>query len=254
MKYLILVPFRLQSTRLRQKVLQQINGKTLANTLCSRLRNFCLKNPDYDFYVATDSMKIKHSLSEFSQKIYLTSKNISSGSSRVFSLYQKLLKSNKIRQPRLVINLQGDMPFFDFSALKKLIRSFELDSNKTNYIGSLSCPWPEDLSPQAPENVKVVRDKNSNALYFSRSPIPWNTEKLHLHIGLYAYSPKVIRGIKKAIASKHPLTSEKLEQLSILYSGLKIRMTSINSKTSIPYLGIDTKEDLLRLKKWLKIH
>ncbi len=139
----------------------------------------------------------------------------------------------------VVINIQGDEPFITTEALRELLDIF--NDNKVQ-VGSLMHQLSEDIDN--PNNVKVVTGKDGNALYFSRSAIPYNRDnaeevKYYKHVGVYAFRKEALFQFVKLSPSKLEMI-EKLEQLRLLENNIKIKMV----ETEYKGIGIDTPEDL----------
>lgn len=227
------IPARYKSTRLPFKPLIQIKGKPIIqwvyeNASKSRFLDSVI--------VATDHKKILDCVLNFGGKAVMTSRTHKTGTNRVYEVAQKL-------NPLLVINIQGDEPFIDYRNIDKVIRF--LLTNKDYDVATLIFRIKRDIEKVSrnPNVVKTVVDKEFNALYFSRSPIPYNRDKkpvyYYKHIGLYGYR---MNFLKKFVMMKSSFLerAESLEQLRILENGFKIKALL----TKIDSFSIDTKEDL----------
>ena len=159
-----MIPARLDSSRLPGKLMMDLNGKsviltTLENTIKTKLFD--------DVYVVTDSKVIYDHLKQFHKNVLISSKKHISGSDRIAEIAQNL-------EVDVVINVQGDEPFVDKKSLKNLIDVFTNDKNKTIDLASLMEKIKDQSYVEDPNIVKVIVDSNSNAIYFSRSAIPYN--------------------------------------------------------------------------------
>lgn len=188
----------------------------------------------------------------FGGQVVMTSTDHGSGTDRCCEAYTKVGEGYDV-----VVNVQGDEPFIQPSQLLTVKACFE---DPATHIATLAKPFTADDSFAAlknPNSPKVVVNKNMNALYFSRSIIPYqrNAEKedwlknhtYYKHIGLYAYRADVLREIAALPPSSLEL-SESLEQLRWLENGYTIKV----GITEVETIGIDTPEDLERAGEYLK--
>jgi len=148
----------------------------------------------------------------------------------------------------VVINVQGDEPFVDVVMLRHLLNVF---NDETVKVASVMHEIFDQPDVQNPNNVKVVVDRNSDALYFSRSIIPFVRDegtkaKYYKHIGVYGYRKNTLLQFTKWPQGNLEKI-EKLEQLRYIENGIKIRMV----ETSNVSIGIDTEEDLERARQFL---
>ena len=146
----------------------------------------------------------------------------------------------------LIINVQGDEPLINPSLIDELITLFE-DDEQLN-MATVAVELNEQSEIDNPNNVKVVTDRNKNALYFSRSPIPFernkNRSKTYKHIGIYAYRRDFL--LEYASMEPTPLEqAESLEQLRALENGHKIKVIVSADK----FIGVDTEDDLQLVNK-----
>ena len=247
MKTIVVIPARLNSTRLPNKVLLDLNGKTVVQ----RVYEQCLKAKNIDaVYIATDSIQVKESCEIFTKNIIITDETHQSGTDRIAQAIQNI-------ECDIVINVQGDEPFIEPSLIDELSYSFELDSETVMTSALHKINEVKDL--KNPNVVKVTIDKNNNALYFSRSIIPhhrdeWNSLlnhhtsipkalKFYRHLGIYGYKKDFL--LKYANLEQSYLEKlEKLEQLRVLENGYKIKMV----ETKYNSIGIDTQEDYEKAK------
>ena len=160
-------------------------------------------------------------------------------------------EASKDLEVDIIVNVQGDEPFTDKENLQKVIDIFANDSQQNIAVASLMerITHPDDIAN--PNNVKVVVNKFNEALYFSRSVIPFprdtNTKvPYYKHIGIYAYRKDALQQFTQLPPSLLEET-EKLEQLRYLENGFKIRL----AVTDIPTIGIDTPEDLEKARQRL---
>jgi len=239
MKKVIVIPARLDSSRLPKKVLLDLKGKTVIQ----RVYEQCLKVKNIDgVYIATDSTEIEGVCRSFTDHIILTKSSHQSGTDRIGEAVSGI-------DCDIVVNVQGDEPFIDPNLIEELVHSFDHDQvSMTSAMSKIENI--KDL--QDPNVVKVVVDTQNNAIYFSRAPIPfprdhqeiiYSNEELKKHnffrhIGIYGYQKDFLaKYIKMEQTNLEKL--EKLEQLRVIENGFKIKM--IEAASSL--IGIDTQED-----------
>ncbi|WP_071146643.1 3-deoxy-manno-octulosonate cytidylyltransferase [Bacteroides ihuae] len=247
MKFLGIIPARYASTRFPAKPLAILGGKTVIQRVYEQVAGIL-----DDTYVATDDERIEAAVKAFGGKVVMTSADHKSGTDRC---YEACLKIGGMFD--VVVNIQGDEPFIQASQLEAIKTCFD---DPTTQIATLVKPFTTDDTTEALENVnspKVVLNKNMNALYFSRSIIPYqrNVDKVdwlknhtyYKHIGLYAYRAEVLKEITALPQSLLEL-AESLEQLRWLENGYTIK-TGI---TKVETIGIDTPADLEKAEKHLR--
>ena len=247
MHFLGIIPARYASTRFPAKPLAMLGGKTVIQRVYEQVAD----RMD-DAYVATDDERIETVVKAFGGKVVMTSTNHKSGTDRCYEAYTKINGDFDV-----VVNIQGDEPFIQPSQLEAIKTCFK---DATTQIATLVKPFTSENEFEVLKNVntpKVVLNKNMNALYFSRSIIPYqrNAEekdwlKNHVyykHIGLYAYRTKVLKEITLLEQSTLEL-AESLEQLRWLENGYTIKV----GITEVETIGIDTPQDLERAEAYLK--
>ena len=201
--------------------------------------------------VATDDERIREAVEAFGGECIMTSTEHRSGTDRCWEAYQKVG-----REYDVVINVQGDEPFIAHSQLSAIMACFEDEGTD---IATLVKPFSEEDGVEALENPnspKVVLDKASRAIYFSRSVIPYlrgvereqwlKSHTYYKHIGMYAFRANVLREVTSLEQSPLEL-AESLEQLRWLENGYKIGV----GITDIETIGIDTPEDLAKAEAFL---
>ena len=236
MKVVGIIPSRYASTRFPSKPLQMIKGKTMIQ----RVWEQAWKSKLDAVVVATDDMRIADEVLKFGGQYVLTDPNHRSGTDRCReALY--MVEG----QYDAVVNIQGDEPFIDPEQINQVI---ELIGRDDTQLASLAKRIEDKDELFSPNVVKVVMDKQGNALYFSRNPIPFMRNldhdkwlqkgEFYKHIGLYAYKTETL--CKVAEMQTTPLEeAESLEQLRWLENGLRIRMGITQHES----LSIDTQED-----------
>ena len=239
MKKVIVIPARLDSSRLPNKVLLDLKGKTVLQ----RVYEQCLKVTDVDgVYIATDSQEIQEACQEFTNHVIMTKSTHQSGTDRIAEAVETL-------NCDVVINVQGDEPFIDPSLIEALLESFE---NSETLMSSAMSKIVDSADLQNSNVVKVTVDSSHNALYFSRSVIPFprdhsevfdsnealKKQSFYRHIGIYGYRKDFLLQyihMERSYLEK----VEKLEQLRVLENGYKIKMIETVSSS----IGIDTLDD-----------
>jgi 3-deoxy-manno-octulosonate cytidylyltransferase (CMP-KDO synthetase) len=220
------IPARLRSTRLPEKMLREIEGKPVIRWTVEN----ALKVEDAKVIVATDDERIKDAVEDICE-VRLTPSDLPSGTDRLAYALRDLDDGD------LVINLQGDEPFVDPDILKRLFFLMESESADIYTLAR------EEDRNEDPNRVKVVLDSRNFALYFSRLPIPYRSEKVLIHIGIYGYRKKKLLEFSN-LPRPRIEELEVLEQLRALYHGWKIRVEVVDYRG----ISIDTEQDLERAK------
>ena len=239
MKKVIVIPARLDSSRLPKKVLLDLNGKTVLQ----RVYEQCLKVKNVDeVYIATDSLEIKEVCETFTDNVIITKSTHQSGTDRIGEAISSI-------DCDIVINVQGDEPFIEPSLIEALVNSF---SNSDISMASAMSKINNVKDLHNSNVVKVVTDLHNNALFFSRSLLPFPRDikeisiakevlekgQFYRHIGIYGYRKDFL--LKFVNMEQSYLEKvEKLEQLRALENGFKIKMIETDSSL----MGIDTRED-----------
>ena len=197
-----------------------------------------------DVFVVTDSELIYNEIVNNSGNAIMSVKNHESGSDRIAEAIQNI-------DCDIVVNVQGDEPFVNAEQLKDLLSVFEKDVQNKIDLASLMHEISDIEVINNPNNVKVVTDQNSFALYFSRSVIPFPREtnvgvRYMQHVGVYAFRKQALLDFY-ALPMKSLEASEKLEQLRYLEFGKRIKML----ETKHIGIGIDTFEDLEKARLML---
>ena len=233
----IVIPARFGSTRFPGKTITRIQGKPL---ILFVLQRSSMVNGIRNIIVATDDTRIFEIVDSFGFQVVMTSKDHKCGTDRIAEVAKDL-------DADIIINIQGDEPLIEPRAVETIIKNMvkHKDVQMATLITNLK---PEDYDN--PNAVKVVKDKNDFALYFSRSLIPYPRNKSDInhykHIGLYGYRKDFL--LKFVKMEQTPLEKvESLEQLRALENGYKIKLVY----TDYDSIGVDTPEDLERVKKIL---
>ena len=241
MKAVILIPARLDSSRLEKKMLADLQGeplivRTWRQALKSRLAERVV--------VATDSPEIFRVLEERGAEVVMTSPNASCGTERIAEAARKIGGD-------VFLNLQGDEPLISPENIDLAFEPF-FSTNPPD-CSTLVFPLQSgDLQIHDPDVVKVVMDTKGFALYFSRCPIPFrrnalSTTTYYRHIGLYAFSSDVLAKFAELPPSMLE-EAESLEQLRLLENGFHIQCI----KTLIDNPGVNTIEDLELVRKIIR--
>lgn len=247
MKVLIVIPSRYGSTRFEGKPLLDIAGKSLVR----RTYEQALKaNLDARVLVATDDSRIYDHVSAFGECI-MTSSDHLSGTDRCFEVAAKLEETYDV-----MINLQGDEPFIQPSQIEQLAAAFV---NSEIDIATLKKPLQSKEELFNPNIVKVICDKRSQAIYFSRQAIPYirsvseeewvNAYPYYRHVGLYAFRTSCIAALKQLQPGKLEM-AESLEQLRWLENGFRIQV----EETEFISPAIDSPADLDAVDNFLKMN
>jgi len=244
MKFLALIPARYQSTRFPGKPLAGLGGKPVIQWVYENVA----KALDA-VWVATDDERIFRTVETFGGKAIYTSPEHDSGTDRCAEAARLLEKNTTFD---VVINVQGDEPFIRGEQIRQLMSCFEGSTKIATLVKKIDSA-EELFNPNRP---KVVLDSNQNALYFSRSPIPFvrGEEKNNwpgatafwAHIGMYAYKKEVLQQITQLQQGKLERI-EALEQLRWLENGYRIK----TAVTQFQSIGIDTPHDLEKAAKWI---
>ena len=239
MKVLGIIPCRYGSTRFPGKPLIDLKGKTMIQ----RVYEGALKSDWIDkLIVATDDERIFSEVKRFGGEVMMTSVDHENGTQRCAEV------SRAFSGFDIVLNIQGDEPLVNFEQLDQLIHAF---SDATVEIATLAINTADRHELQNPNRIKVVTDFRQDALYFSRSLIPFERNAavnfvFQRHIGLYAFRATILHEIVT-----FPLCSieniESLEQLKWMYYGKKIRVV----ETTIETPNIDTPDDLAKVLAYL---
>lgn len=248
LRFIVIIPARYASTRFPAKPLALLGGKPVIQRVYEQVSGVV-----DDVVVATDDERIYDAVEAFGGRVVMTSANHKSGTDRCWEAYQKQGEEFDV-----VINVQGDEPFIAHSQLRAIMACFEDDATD---IATLVKPFSEEdglAALENPNSPKVVLDKQSRAIYFSRSVIPYlrgvereqwlKTHTYYKHIGMYAFRADVLREVTSLEQSPLEL-AESLEQLRWLENGYKIGVGISNVET----VGIDTPEDLQRAEEFLRM-
>lgn len=233
---IILIPARIGSTRLPRKPLLKINGREMILHVWDRAQNTKVEK----VAVATDSQEIAEVLRKEGAEVIITNPSHQSGTDRI---YEALNILDKEKSYKYIINLQGDLPNITSDIINLGIDNIrKTDADILTYCREIDDP----IDVGNPNIVKIAihKEKNNelNALYFSRSAIPYGANIYFEHIGIYVYK----RDALDRFVSMDPSTletTEKLEQLRALEGSMKINLILVDDKI----ISIDTIDDVERL-------
>lgn len=238
MKITAIIPARYNSSRLPGKPLKDICGKTMIQRVYEQVKKVSLVDK---VIIATDDQRIFKEVKRFKGDVIMTSKGHKTGTDRLAEVAAKI-------DTDIVVNVQGDEPLIKPSVIKSAIDPLLMDDSlKMSTLKHLINGKEEINNPNV---VKVITDKNKNAIYFSRSKIPYarNSKKFNYykHIGLYVYRSDFL--LEFAEMKPTPLEiQESLEQLRVIENGYKIKVI----ETEYDSIGVDTEEDLDKVRNIL---
>ena len=242
MKIIAMIPARYSASRFPGKLMQDLGGESVILRTYKATMNTKLFS---EVYVVTDSEIISHEIISNGGQVIMSVKEHESGSDRIAEAVQSV-------DCDVVVNVQGDEPFTDRESLKKVISVFETDDEKEIDLASLMVHITDPDEIQNSNTVKVIVDQRNFALYFSRSPIPYQRDttvqtKYYKHKGVYAFRKEALLDFTK-LPIKMLEVSEKIECIRYLEFGKKIKMV----ETDVQGVEIDTPEDLQRAKNLLR--
>lgn len=244
----VVIPARYASSRLPAKPLLKIAGKAMILHVCEKA---AMAGAD-EIVVATDDERIVDCVKQAGFHALMTAKSHKSGTERITEVANKLAWGDEV----IIVNCQGDEPLIPPELIHKAAAA--LIDQQLAQVASLCAPILDPKEVINPNAVKVVRDQQDYALYFSRAAIPWDREAYpagpttyhhsHFrHIGIYSYTAGFLRRyVTWPISTLEQI--ESLEQLRILAMGEKIYVPAVDQ---VPAAGVDTQEDLDRVNDLL---
>ena len=242
MNILGIIPARYASTRFPGKPLADIAGKTMIRRVYEQAKKCAHLS---EVIVATDDERIYEHVIAFGGKVEMTSSDHQSGTDRCAEVAQ-IHPSYEV-----ITNIQGDEPYIDPGQISKLISCFNDNETQIATLVKKALTNEELNNTNSP---KVIVNKHSEAIYFSRAPLPhirgqepqnWLQHFTYFkHIGIYGYRADILRQITKLPISSLE-KAESLEQLRWIENGYKIKV----AETDLETYAIDTPEDLERLSK-----
>lgn len=233
-----IIPARYGSSRFPGKVL----AKLLNKPMIQWVYEFTMKSKSLDqLLVAVDDIRVKQCVEDFGGTAIMTKSDHQSGTDRIAEAVENI-------EADIIVNIQGDQPLFDAVMIDECVEPM---LNDDSVLMSTIKTKINEEDFYDPAIVKVVVDENDDALYFSRSLIPFSREKQQIdvyeHVGLYAYRKDFLLKISQMPQSNLEKI-EMLEQLRVLEKGYKIRVVNTSSNRSRG-VSVDTPDDLIRVKK-----
>lgn len=237
MKTLAVIPARYQSSRFPGKPLALIKNKPMIYWVYNRVKK-CSKIDKV--VVATDDMRIFKVVSEFGGDVIMTSNKHNSGTDRIYEAYELMNEKYDI-----ILNIQGDEPLIKKEMIEVLIDSF-IDENV--HMATLKKKITVNDEIINPNVVKVITDISNDAIYFSRSTMPYNRDEKNIeyykHVGVYGYTCEFLKKFTELNSSSLE-NIEKLEQLRAIENGFKIRVV----ETEYQSIGVDLPEHIMLIEK-----
>lgn len=234
MKFACVIPARYASTRLPGKPLADIAGKPMIQRVYEQVSK--AKNPAL-VIVATDDQRVFDKVESFGGTALMTQPNHPTGTDRLAEV------ASHHQDIDVIINVQGDEPLIDADVIDQLAELFLEDADLQ--MATVASPLLEEEYDE-PSAVKVICNKRGDAMYFSRSLIPYPRHAFinppMKHVGIYAYRRQFLLDYAKMDPTPAEET-ESLEQLRALENGYAIRVI----KTDKRFVGVDTPEDLERV-------
>ncbi|MEI2265133.1 3-deoxy-manno-octulosonate cytidylyltransferase [Erwinia sp. CGal63] len=244
MSFVAIIPARYASTRLPGKPLVDIHGKPMIVHVMERARESGAER----VIVATDNDEVARAVEAAGGEVCMTRADHQSGTERLAEVIEKYQFSDET----VIVNVQGDEPMIPPVIIRQVAENL---AKRSAGMATLAVPIDSAAEAFNPNAVKVVRDAEGYALYFSRAAIPWDRERFAVskneigdsflrHIGIYGYRAGFIRRYVSWQTS--PLEQiELLEQLRVLWYGEKIH---VDVAQAVPGAGVDTPEDLERVR------
>jgi 3-deoxy-manno-octulosonate cytidylyltransferase (CMP-KDO synthetase) len=244
MESVVVIPARLESTRLPRKIMADIAGKPMLRHVCEQASRARLPR---EVYVATDSQEVAEAVEQWGFRAVVTASDIPSGTARIASIVGTL-------DSDIIVDVQSDEPMIDPGLIDAIVEAF--DGTEADVVTPVFAI--ESLADlHDPGLVKAVRGHRGRALYFSRSPIPhvrdvepsqWlDRATFWGHIGVYGFRRSVLDGYN-SLREGLLENVERLEQLRLLEAGLEID-TIVSKHRPI---GVDTFEDLVRVRAMME--
>jgi len=237
----VVIPARYASTRLPGKPLLDIAGKPMV----IRVAEQASRSHADAVVIATDFEKILTVAEQHGYSAVMTKIDHASGTDRIAEVVQKM----GWHDDAIVVNVQGDEPLIDPKLINEV--ALTLAHNHAAVMATACHPIHDEATFLNPNVVKVVMDTHGNALYFSRSPIPYPRDEAHKqaiqahrHIGIYAYRVSFLKQYAELSITELEKI-ESLEQLRVLHHGFKI---AVNITDHAPASGVDTEQDLANVR------
>lgn len=237
---IVVIPARYASSRFPGKPLYCIKNKPMIQWVYEAVQSIDIIK---DVYVATDDERIYNCVESFNGKAIMTSSEHNSGTDRIYEAITKIEENIDI-----IINVQGDEPLIKKEMILQLISCFNEDDVCMATLKKEIKSADIILDSNIP---KVITDKNDNAIYFSRAPIPFNRDSLELvkyykHIGIYGYTREFLKEFTM-LPESNLEKIEKLEQLRAIENGYNIKV----KETEYESIGVDLPEHILEIERLL---
>jgi 3-deoxy-manno-octulosonate cytidylyltransferase (CMP-KDO synthetase) len=242
MKIIAFIPVRYDSKRFPGKPLALISGTPMIQHV---YKSALLCHELSDVFVATDDTRIFDCVHTFGGKAIMTATSHPSGTDRIAEAVRKM----SLDRDDLVVNIQGDQPYFQPSAITQLVTP--LIEDRSIQMSSLKYRLTDEKEVRNTNNVKVVTDEEGFALFFSRSPIPFYRDSksvkiYYKHLGFYAYRHDFLHRFAGFPVGQLE-SAEKLEQLRVLENGIRIKMEDSPSDS----IEVDTQEDINKVEEMI---
>jgi len=239
MKVIAVLPARYGSSRFPGKPLALINNKPMIQHVYERVK----KVPNLDkVVVATDNKKIYDAVLSFGGEVVMTKDTHESGSDRMAEV-------SKLIDGDIFLNVQGDEPLIDERLIAEIV---EQSKQHSNYVVTAKKAIDSEEDIENPNVVKVITNQNKEAIYFSRSPIPYNRSDkkvtYYKHLGIYCYPKHILQEFVKLPKSQYEEV-EMLEQLRLLENGYEMKVL----ETTYDSIGVDTPEDITKIENLLEV-
>ncbi len=238
MDTLIVIPARLASSRLSNKMLADINGKPVI----VRVYEQAVASGAGDVIVACDGPEIQEVIQAVNGIAVITDPQLPSGTDRVFSAWKQFDPAKKYKY---IINVQGDLPFIDVEFIQEAARIVKNSSYDMSTLATLITNESYKLDSAVKPVIAFTSENTGKALYFSRSAIPYKGPYYH-HVGIYCFKAEALEKFVNLAEGKLE-KKEKLEQLRALENNMSIGITVLNKPSPI---SIDTMDDLERARKY----
>ena len=239
MSVICVIPTRYGSTRFEGKPLIDLCGKTMIQRVYDQVKKAALVD---EVIIATDDDRIKTTAENFGARVIMTSSRHSCGTDRITEAIRHI-------EGQIILNVQGDEPLINPKAVDALVKPVLEDPSIQMATLISQIKDPEDAVN--PNVVKVVKDLNNYALYFSRASIPYSrngrSPVLYKQAGLYIFRRNFLIKFSKLSPTLYE-NIEKLEQLRALEHGYKIKLI----ETDYESISVDTPDDMVKVQNILK--
>jgi 3-deoxy-manno-octulosonate cytidylyltransferase (CMP-KDO synthetase) len=246
MVFRVVIPARLDSSRLPGKALLPLAGKPMLQWVHERAKS----SQAAEVIIATDDERIASAARGFGAEVAMTSRTHLSGTDRI----AEVAAARGWKDDDIVVNVQGDEPLIPPVVIDQVAHL--LAEHRGAHVATLAAKLDQVNDLNDPNTVKVACDVGGRALYFSRAPIPWNRDAVGTltpaslrHIGIYAYRVRALRRLA-ALSPSRLEQIEKLEQLRALEDGMEIRVALAVER---PLADVNTAADLERAERALTV-